>query len=216
MTGANEIVGSRAIARARLLLGGVLLFAAVLTWGVGSTLDPSGKAVVAGTGYVRSTVVTFKRNGAIGTLILSAISAWLLFPMWRVKQPIRNWALAALLVLLSGSSIYTLLSLRPSASALPKFDENLATSYDDLNATGLPGDESPRTMNNMLPPGPVQFPNRGGTSSVAEQPVEQAVPIESIQSVDVVHRRVQPTNTSDLDALDPSEPTNTASEGNRD
>jgi hypothetical protein len=54
------------------------------------------------------------RNGAIGTLVLCALSAWLLFPARRPRWPARDWALIALLILLAGSSIYTLIWLQRS------------------------------------------------------------------------------------------------------
>jgi drug/metabolite transporter (DMT)-like permease len=53
-------------------------------------------------------------KGAIGTLILSALAAWLLFPARRPKWPARDWALIALLVFLAGSSLYTLIWLQAS------------------------------------------------------------------------------------------------------
>ena len=61
---------------------------------------------------MRTVVVDFKRNDAIGTLILSALAAWMLFPARRPKWPARDWALIALLAFLVGSSLYTLVWLR--------------------------------------------------------------------------------------------------------
>jgi hypothetical protein len=43
---------------------------------------------------------------------LCAISAWLLFPARRPKWPARDWTLIIVLVLLTGSSIYTLVWLQ--------------------------------------------------------------------------------------------------------
>jgi len=63
---------------------------------------------------VKTTVVTFMRNGAIGTLVLSAVAAWLLFPARRPKWAARDWALIAVLALLVGSSLYTLAWLQVS------------------------------------------------------------------------------------------------------
>jgi hypothetical protein len=79
-----------------------------MTWGIGIMMSPHGQSVAAGTEHVRTTVVTFMRNGAIGTLILTALAAWLLFPARRPKWPARDWALIGVLVLLAGTSIYTL------------------------------------------------------------------------------------------------------------
>jgi hypothetical protein len=63
---------------------------------------------------VKTTVVTFMRNGAIGTLVLSAVAAWLLFPARRPQRAARDWALIAVLALLVGSSLYTLAWLQVS------------------------------------------------------------------------------------------------------
>jgi drug/metabolite transporter (DMT)-like permease len=97
-----------------MFMGALLLLAAVLTWGTGFMMSPHGDEVAKGTPHVRTVVVTFMRNGAIGTLILCAISAWLLFPARRPKWPMRDWALIVLLVFLAGSSIYTLVWLQTS------------------------------------------------------------------------------------------------------
>ncbi|HYX45316.1 MAG TPA: hypothetical protein VE820_00610 [Sphingomicrobium sp.] len=103
---------NRGIGRARMFMGALLLTAAVLTWITGLMMSPHGDTVAKGTEHVRTTVVTFMRNGAIGTLVLCALSAWLLFPVRRPKWPTRDWALIVLLVLLAGSSLYTLIWLQ--------------------------------------------------------------------------------------------------------
>ena len=95
-----------------MFMGGLLLFAAVIAWGTALMMSPHGENVASGTEHVRTTVVTFLRNGAIGTLILCGLAAWLLFPSRRPKWPARDWALIALLVLLAGSSLYTLVWLQ--------------------------------------------------------------------------------------------------------
>jgi drug/metabolite transporter (DMT)-like permease len=97
-----------------MFMGALLLTAAVLTWVTGLMMSPHGETVAKGTEHVRTVVVTFMRNGAIGTLVLCALSAWLLFPVRRPKWPARDWALIALLVLLAGSSVYTLIWLQRS------------------------------------------------------------------------------------------------------
>jgi drug/metabolite transporter (DMT)-like permease len=97
-----------------MFMGGLLLFAAAIAWGTALMMSPHGQSVAQGTEHVRTTVVTFLRNGAIGTLILCGLSAWLLFPARRPKWPVRDWALIALLVLLAGSSLYTLVWLYTS------------------------------------------------------------------------------------------------------
>ena len=103
---------NRGIGRGRMFMGGLLLLAAILTWGTGLMMSPHGETVAKGTQHVRTTVVTFMRNGAIGTIVLSALSAWLLFPARRAKWPLRDWSLIAVLVFLAGSSIYTLVWLQ--------------------------------------------------------------------------------------------------------
>ena len=103
---------NRGIGRARMFMGALLLLAAIITWATGLMMSPHGDVVAKGTEHVRTTVVTFMRNGAIGTLVLCGLAAWLLFPARRPKWPARDWALIVLLVLLAGSSIYTLVWLQ--------------------------------------------------------------------------------------------------------
>ncbi|HSR00685.1 MAG TPA: hypothetical protein VLM36_12325 [Sphingomicrobium sp.] len=95
-------------------MGTVLLLAALITWSIGLMMSPHGDTVAKGTDHVRMTVVTFMRNGAIGTLVLCALSAWLLFPSRRPKWPARDWTLIVLLAVLVGSSLYTLIWLQRS------------------------------------------------------------------------------------------------------
>ena len=97
-----------------MFMGGLLLIAAVLTWGIGLWMSPHGEPVADGVQYVRPVIVSFMLKGAIGTLILTALAAWLLFPARRPKWPARDWALIVLLVLLAGSSVYTLIWLQAS------------------------------------------------------------------------------------------------------
>lgn len=103
---------NRGIGRARMFMGALLLTAAVMTWGIGLWMSPHGDTIAQGTNHVRTIIVSFKRNDAIGTLILSALAAWMLFPARRPKWPARDWALIALLAFLVGSSLYTLVWLR--------------------------------------------------------------------------------------------------------
>jgi drug/metabolite transporter (DMT)-like permease len=91
-----------------MFMGGLLLLAAMVTWGIGVMMSPHGETVAQGTQHVRTTIVTFMRNGATGTLILTALSAWLLFPARKPKWPARDWALIVVLVFLAVSSLYTL------------------------------------------------------------------------------------------------------------
>jgi hypothetical protein len=111
---AGTDVSNRGIGRARMFLGGLLLFAAVVAWGTGLMMSPHGQSVAEGTEHVRTTVVVFLRNSAVGTLILSALSAWLLFPTRRPNTPKRDYAILALLTVLIVSSIYQLVWLQTS------------------------------------------------------------------------------------------------------
>jgi len=95
-------------------MGALLLLAAVMTWGIGLMMSPHGETVAKGTEHVRPVIVTFMQKGAIGTILLCALSAWLLFPARRPKWPARDWSLIGLLALLVGSSIYTLIWLQAS------------------------------------------------------------------------------------------------------
>ena len=99
---------NRGIGRGRMFLGALLLLAAIITWAVGLMMSPHGDVVAKGTEHVKTVIVTYMRNSAIGTLVLTALSAWLLFPARRPRWPARDWALIVVLLLLAGSSIYTL------------------------------------------------------------------------------------------------------------
>lgn len=93
-------------------MGGLLLFAAVIAWGTALMMSPHGDSSAPGTEHVKTVVVVFIRNTAIGTLVLSALSAWLLFPVRRPKWPARDWALIGLIALLVVTSLYQLIWLR--------------------------------------------------------------------------------------------------------
>lgn len=98
----------RGILRARIFLGGVTLFAAAIAWATAFMMSPHGDVVATGTRHVRTTVVMFLRNSSIGTLVLCAVAAWLLFPARRPRQPRRDWAIIALIALLVLTSLYEL------------------------------------------------------------------------------------------------------------
>ena len=52
-------------------MGGLLLFAAVIAWGTALMMSPHGEVrSPTGTEHVRTVVVIFVRNSAIGTLVL--------------------------------------------------------------------------------------------------------------------------------------------------
>jgi len=105
-------VSNRGIGRGRMFMGGLLLFAAVIAWATALMMSPHGQSVAQGTEHVRTTVVVFMRNSAIGTLLLSAVAAWLLFPARRPKKPARDWIVGGILALLVATSIYQLIWLQ--------------------------------------------------------------------------------------------------------
>ena len=114
-------------------MGTLLLLAALLTWSIGLMMSPHGETVAKGTDYLRTTIVIFKRNGAIGTLVLCALAAWLLFPARRPKWPARDWTLVAVFAFLAGSSLYTLIWLEMTVPHTADVEDNFATA--DPNAT---------------------------------------------------------------------------------
>jgi hypothetical protein len=106
-------VRNRGIGRARLVFGGLILFAAVIAWATALMMSPHSDATVAkGTEHVRNVVVIFIRNSAIGTLLLSALAGWLLFPARRPRTPVRDWTVVAILAVLVLSSLYQLFWVR--------------------------------------------------------------------------------------------------------
>jgi drug/metabolite transporter (DMT)-like permease len=111
-TGAD--VRNRGIGRGRLFIGGILLFAAVIAWGIGFMMSPHGSAIGNDGDHVRNTVVVFLRNSAIGTLLLCALAGWLLFPARRPRWPARDYAILGLLGIMAASSIYNLIWLQTS------------------------------------------------------------------------------------------------------
>ena len=169
-----KFVEVRSIARARTFLGVLLLLAAVLTWGIGLTLSPQGHAIVDGTEHIRDTVMTFKHNSAIGTLILCAIAAWLLLPRHPSKWPPRDWAAAVLLTLLAASSIYTLASLDRPPVQTGTVDENLAIANvaADSNTDEIAPAAQPVELT-VPPPPPTQS---------SQTSVPRAAPIATRQS----------------------------------
>ena len=95
-------------------MGSLLLVAAVINWLVGLMMSPHGQTVAKGTEHVRTPVVSVIQGGAVVTILLTALAAWLLFPPRRPKWPARDYALIALFVILVGSSLYTLVWLHTS------------------------------------------------------------------------------------------------------
>jgi hypothetical protein len=93
-------------------MGGLMLFAAVIAWVTAVGMSPYGTSEAEGTEHVRAAVVGMLPKAAVLTLLMSAVSAWLLFPSRRPKWPARDWAIIGILVLLVGSSLYQLIWLR--------------------------------------------------------------------------------------------------------
>ena len=93
-------------------MGGLLLFAAVIAWATSLMMSPHGSSVAEGPQHVRTVVATFVRNSANGTLILTALAGWLLFPWRRPKAPRRDWAIAAILAILAVTSLWQLIWIR--------------------------------------------------------------------------------------------------------
>jgi hypothetical protein len=98
-----------------MFLGALLLFATIIAWATVLWMSPHSNSTVAdGTEHVRNVVVTYLRKGAIGTLFLSALSAWLLFPPRRPRWPARDWAIIGIIAVMVCSSLYTLVWLQTS------------------------------------------------------------------------------------------------------
>ena len=107
---------NRGIGRARMFMGGLLLFAAVIAWGTALMMSPHGQSATPGVEHVKNSVVIFLRNSAIGTLLLSALAGWLLFPARRPRAPRRDWAILAVLGVMVLTSLYQLIWLRSVVS----------------------------------------------------------------------------------------------------
>ena len=93
-------------------MGGLLLFAAIIAWGTALMMSPHGEALAPGIEHVRTTVVIFLRNSAIGTLVLCALAGWLLFPVRRPRSPRRDWAIIGTIAVMVLTSLYQLIWLR--------------------------------------------------------------------------------------------------------
>ena len=105
-------MSNRGVVRARIFLGGLILFAAVIAFGTSLWMSPHGQSVAPGTEHVRTTVALFVRNSAIGNLVLCALAAWLLFPSRRPRAPRRDWAIISLIAVMVFTSLYQLFWLQ--------------------------------------------------------------------------------------------------------
>jgi drug/metabolite transporter (DMT)-like permease len=99
-----------------MFMGSLLLAAAAITWAISLMMSPHGQSVAEGTEHVRTVIVVFVRNSAIGTLVLCALAGWLLFPDRRPRKPTRDYVLLAVIGLLVATSIYQLFWLRGVAA----------------------------------------------------------------------------------------------------
>ncbi len=104
-----------------MFVGAFLLLAAIIVWGTGFLTSPHGETVAPGTEHVRSVVVIYLRNAALATIVLAAISAFLLFPARRPRAPKRDWAVGIVIAVLVASSLYQLYWLR--TSVLPEANQ---------------------------------------------------------------------------------------------
>ena len=105
-------VRNRGIGRARMFFGGLILFAAVIAWSTGLMMSPHGEVSAPGTEHVRTSVVIFLRNSAIGNLVLCALAGWLLFPSRRPVAPRRDWAIIGVIAIMVATSLYQLFWMR--------------------------------------------------------------------------------------------------------
>ena len=98
-----------------MFVGAFLLTAAVITWATGFMMSPHGEAAGhSGVEHVRTVIVVYVRNTAIGTLVLTALATWLLFPVRRPRSPVRDWLLIGVIAVLALSSLYELYWLQTS------------------------------------------------------------------------------------------------------
>ena len=99
---------NRGIGRGSIFFGGLLLAAAVAVLGTGLLLSPHQSNGEGEVETVRRTVALFQRNSAIGTLVLTALSAYLLFPNPRPRKPTRDRLLLLVIAVLVLASLYLL------------------------------------------------------------------------------------------------------------
>lgn len=95
-----------------MFLGALILFAAAINWTTSLMMSPHGADSAIGLERVRTTIVVFLRNSAVGTLILCALAGWLLFPRRRPRAPRRDWAIISLVAAMTLTSLYQLIWLQ--------------------------------------------------------------------------------------------------------
>ena len=109
-------MSNRGVVRARYVIGGLVLFAALVSWFMGLMMSPHGAPSGAAADHVRTTVVVFLRNSAFGNLILCALAGWLLFPARRPRWPARDGTLLVAIAVVVLTSLYQIFWLRSVAS----------------------------------------------------------------------------------------------------
>lgn len=97
-------------------MGGILLFAAVIVLATSLMMSPhpEGSGPAGDLEYVRASIAIFIRNTAIGTLLLAALAAYLLFPQRRPRAPRRDWLVGGLLALVGLAAFYQLFWVQTS------------------------------------------------------------------------------------------------------
>jgi hypothetical protein len=92
-----------------MFVGGMLLFGAVVVLGTSLFMSPYQATPEPGPDHVRAYVADFIRNLAIGTLILTGLAAYLLFPKRRPPMEVRDRIVGGLLVLVTLASLYQII-----------------------------------------------------------------------------------------------------------
>ena len=98
----------RGIVRARIFVGGFLLIAALLSWGIGVAGGSDAVSSPDNDNHVRLAAAVYQRNIAYATIAMSVLAGILLFPARRPRMPKWDWAIGLLVALLIGTSLYQL------------------------------------------------------------------------------------------------------------
>ncbi len=101
-------MSNRGIGRGRMFLGLMLLFGAVIAWATAIMMSPHGEVAGVAGQPIKHGVVVFMLKSALGTLLLSALSGYLLFPARRPFKPRRDWIIRGVLAVMVLSSLYQL------------------------------------------------------------------------------------------------------------
>lgn len=106
----------RGVVRARIFVGGFLLIAALLSWGIGVAGGSDAVTAPEGGDQVRLAAAIYQRNIAYATIALSILAGILLYPARRPRMPKWDWAIGLLILILIGSSLYQLFWLRSAVA----------------------------------------------------------------------------------------------------